>query len=141
MIISIIKLLILVAILLYASINDIKYREVPDWVSVMLLILGFVNILADMIPTMILGAVLVFLPQYISALISPSKALGGADIKISTAAAFLLGAHKGLFALIIGLALSTIVIPIARKVHHTHKTGAFPLIPFLAVGILTAYLI
>ena len=43
MIISIIKLLILVAILLYASINDIKYREVPDWVSVMLLILGFVK--------------------------------------------------------------------------------------------------
>ena len=77
---QIIKAIILLALLLYASVMDIKTREVPDSVSVMLLILGLVDVSIKEIPQMLLGMVLVFMPQLISALINPSKALGGADI-------------------------------------------------------------
>ena len=77
--------------MLYASVMDIKPREVPDSVSVMLLILGLVDVSIKEIPQMLLGMVLVFMPQFISALINSSKALGGADIKVSSSAAFLLG--------------------------------------------------
>ena len=90
---------------------------------------------------MLLGMALVFLPQYLAAIINPEKALGGADIKLSSAAAFLLGAPKGLFALIVGLTLSVITVPIVRAVKKLPKNQPFPLIPFLSVGILAEYII
>ena len=127
--------------LLYASAKDIKTREVPDSVSVMLLILGLVDVSIKEIPQMLLGALLVFLPQFISALINPSKALGGADIKISSSAAFLLGAQRGLFALVVGLTLAVIVMPIIRKIRNLPKDQPFPLIPFISIGIVAGYFI
>ena len=141
MILSLIKLGVLIALLLYASIKDIRSREVPDSVSGMMLILGLVGITAGDLPSMLLGMTLVFLPQYIAAIINPAKALGGADIKLSSTAAFLLGAPRGLFALIVGLTLSVITVPIVRKVKKLPKNQPFPLVPFLAVGITAAYLI
>lgn len=127
--------------LLYASVMDIKTREVPDSISVMLLILGLVDTNIERLPSMLLGMVLVFLPQFVSALINPSKALGGADIKLSSAAAFLLGAQRGLFALIVGLTLAVIAMPIIRKIRKFPKDQPFPLIPFLSVGIIAGYFI
>lgn len=120
---------------------DIKTREVPDSISVLLLILGFVDTDIERLPSMLLGMALVFLPQFISALINPSKALGGADIKLSSAAAFLLGAQRGLFALVVGLTLAVIVMPIIRRIRKLPKDQPFPLIPFLSVGIVAGYFI
>ena len=137
----IIKTTILLALLLYASVRDIKTREVQDSISVMLLILGLVDTDIARLPSMLFGALMVFLPQFISALINPSKALGGADIKISSSAAFLLGAQRGLFALIIGLTLAVIAMPIIRRIRKLPKDQPFPLIPFLSIGIIAGYLI
>ena len=127
--------------MLYASVMDIKTREVPDSVSVMLLILGLVDVSIKEIPQMLLGMVLVFMPQLISALINPSKALGGADIKLSSAAAFLLGVQRGLFTLIVGLTLAVIAMPIIRKIRKLPKDQPFPLIPFISIGIVAGYFI
>lgn len=127
--------------MLYASVMDIKTREVPDSVSVMLLILGLVDVSIKEIPQMLLGMVLVFLPQFISALINPSKALGGADIKVSSSAAFMLGVQKGLFALVVGLTLAVVTMPILRKVRKLPKDQPFPLIPFISIGIVAGYFI
>lgn len=138
---QIIKAIILLVLMLYASVMDIKTREVPDSVSVMLLILGLVDVSIKEIPQMLLGMVLVFMPQLISALINPSKALGGADIKLSSAAAFLLGVQRGLFTLIVGLTLAVIAMPIIRKIRKLPKDQPFPLIPFLSVGIVAGYFI
>ncbi|HPE95349.1 MAG TPA: prepilin peptidase, partial [Bacillota bacterium] len=71
----------------------------------------------------------------------PNKAVGGADIKISTAAAFLLGAEKGILALIIGMSIAVIVMLIVRKLKKADKSSPFPLVPFLSVGIMAAYII
>ena len=127
--------------MLYASVMDIKTREVPYSVSVMLLILGLVDVSIKEIPQMLLGALLVFLPQFISALINPSKALSGADIKITSSAVFLLGAQRGLFALIVGLTLAVIVMPIIRKIRNLPKGQRSPLIPFISIGIVAGYFI
>ena len=137
----IIKTIILLALLLYASVMDIKTREVPDSISVLLLILGFVDTDIERLPSMLLGMALVFLPQFISALINPSKALGGADIKVSSSAAFMLGVQKGLFALVVGLTLAVVTMPILRKVRKLPKDQPFPLIPFISIGIVAGYFI
>lgn len=135
------KGLILFGILLYASISDIYKREVPDYVWIMIAILALVGFNTSKLPSMLIGAAVVFLPQLIIAMMRPNKAVGGADIKISTAAAFLLGAEKGILALIIGLSIAVIVMLIARKAKKTDKNEPFPLVPFLSVGIMAAYLI
>ena len=137
----IIKTIILLTLLLYASVRDLKTREVPDSVSGMLLILSLVDTDIARLPSMLLGILLVFLPQFISALINPSKALGGADIKVSSSAAFLLGAQRGLFALIVGLTLAVIAMPIIKTIRKLPKDQPFPLIPFLSIGIVVGYFI
>lgn len=135
------KGLILFGILLFASASDIYKREVPNCVWVMIAILALVCFDISNLPSMLIGAAVVFLPQLLLAMIRPNKAVGGADIKISTAAAFLLGAEKGILALIVGLSLAVVVMLIVRKVKKVDRNTPFPLVPFLSVGIMAAYLI
>ena len=138
---AVLKFLILLGILLYASIKDLREHEVPNTVWKLIAVLGLVNISLRDLPSMLLGAALVFLPQIIPAVINTEKAMGGADIKISTACAFLLGTGRGLAAFIIGLTLFVIVVPILRKVRHEENGEPFPMVPFLSVGTIAAYLI
>ena len=137
----VLKFLILLGILLYASIKDWREHEVPDTVWKLIAVLGLVNISVCDLPSMLLGAALVFLTQVIPAVINTEKAMGGADIKISTACAFLLGAGRGLAAFIIGLTLFVIVVPIIRRIRKLPKNEPFPMVPFLSVGTIAAYLI
>ena len=137
----VLKFLILLGILLYASIKALREHEVPDTVWKLITMLGLVNIGLRDLPSMLLGAALVFLPQIIPAVINTEKAMGGADIKISTACAFLLGAGRGLAAFIIGLTLFVIVVPIIRRIRKLPKNEPFPMVPFLSVGTIAAYLI
>ena len=137
---AVLKFLILLGILLYASIKDLREHEVPNTVWKLIAVLGLVNISVRDLPSMFLGAALVFLPQIIPAVINTEKAIGGADIKISTACAFLLGAGRGLAAFIIGLTLFVIVVPILRKIRHEENGESFPMVPFLSVGTIAAYL-
>ena len=137
---AVLKFLILLGILLYARIKDLREHEVPNTVWKLITILGLVNISLRDLPSMFLGAALVFLPQIIPAVINTEKAMGGADIKISTACAFLLGAKRGLAAFIIGLTLFVVIVPILRKVRHEENGEPFPMVPFLSVGTIAAYL-
>ena len=138
---AVLKFLILLGILLYASIKDWREHEVPDTVWKLITILGLVNISICDLPSMLLGAALVFLPQIIPAVINTEKAMGGADIKISTACAFLLGVGRGLAAFIIGLTLFVVIVPIIRRIRKLPMNEPFPMVPFLSVGTIAAYLI
>ena len=137
---AVLKFLVLLGILLYASIKDMREHEVPDTVWKLIAVLGLVNISLRDLPSMLLGAALVFLPQIIPAVINTEKAMGGADIKISTACAFLLGTGRGLAAYIIGLMLFVMIVPIIRKVRHEENGDPFPMVPFLSAGTIAAYL-
>lgn len=136
-----IKGMILCGILIYASLSDLEKREVPDYVSVMILILALVNFNASDLPSMLIGSAMVFVPQMVIAITRPERSVGGADIKISTAVAFLLGAQYGLFALIVGLTLAVVTMLIFSRTDKTRKEKGFPLVPFLAVGSVIAYMI
>lgn len=136
-----IKGMILCGILMYASLSDLEKREVPDFVSVMILILALVNFNAADLPSMLIGVAMVFVPQMVIAVTRPERSVGGADIKISTAVAFLLGAQSGLFALIVGLTLAVVTMLILSRTDKTRKGKGFPLVPFLAIGTMIAYMI
>ena len=133
--------LILCAVLLFASLSDIAKHEVPDFVSAMILILAFVGFEITNLPSMLIGAAVVFLPQLAISVLRPQRAIGGADIKISTALAFLLGAEKGIFALITGMLAGVIIMLIVRKIRKETNREPFALVPFLSFGAMLAFLI
>ena len=140
MILQIVRGILLAGLLLYGSIHDIRTHTMPDWVWLGVAGTALLGMKLSALPSMLLGALAVLVIEVPLAVMLKDRAIGGADIKLSAAGAFLLGWQKGLAALILGLALSLIVIPVVRRIRHEDSRKAFPLVPFLAVGIMTAYL-
>ena len=141
MILRIVRGILLAGLLLYGSIHDIRTHTMPDWVWMGVAGTALLGMKLSALPSMLLGAAAVLLIEVPLAVLLKDRAIGGADIKLSAAGAFLLGWQKGLAALILGLTLSLIVVPIVRRIRHEDNRKAFPLVPFLAVGIMTAALI
>jgi leader peptidase (prepilin peptidase)/N-methyltransferase len=100
---------------------------------------AFIGIKVSEIPGMLLSALLITLPILLISIICNVKSIGGADVKLSAACAFLLGITKGFFGLITGLTLGIIVNLIIQT--RKNKAEGFPLIPYLAAGFMAAYFI
>ena len=133
--------LFLMFVLLYASCSDLATHEVDDNLWVIILALSLCSIPAVGIKSMLIGAVFVAIPQLAMAMLPPHKTLGGADIKLSIALAFLLGTWKGLGAYLIGLVLAVIFMAIYNKINKRDGDQAFALVPFLSVGAMAMFLI
>ena len=88
---------------------------------------------------MLVGAIVLFVPQLVVSMLRPERAVGGADMKISAVLGFLLGAEKGLFAVITGLTISVISMLIVRKIKKESNKEPFALVPFLSFGAMFAF--
>ena len=132
----------LMFVLLYASWSDITSHTVDDYISVIILALGLVSISTLGIGSMLLGTAIVVLPQIIMALIPSCKPLGGADLKISAALAFLLGWERGIAAFILGLLLSVVFMSVYNKLNRSDKGEEHPfaLVPFLSVAAMALFI-
>ena len=132
----------LMFVLLYASWSDLTSHTVDDYISVIILALGLASIPTLGIGSMLLGVGIVVLPQIIMALIPSCKPLGGADLKISAALAFLLGWERGIAAFILGLLLSVIFMNIYNKLNRSYKGEEHPfaLVPFLSVAAMVLFI-
>ena len=133
--------LFLMFVLLYASCSDLATHEVDDPLWVIILALSLCSIPAVGIKSMLTGAIFLANPQLAMAMLPPHKTLGGADIKLSIALAFLLGTWKGLGAYLIGLVLAVIFMAIYNKINKRDSDQAFALVPFLSVGAMAMFLI
>lgn len=119
-------------ILLTSSYSDIKTRECDDCFSVMILIAAFIGIKFTSLPSMIVSA-LFTLGMFMLIVLFVSDNIGGADIKICTSSAFLLGFSRGVIGLIVGL-LFAIVINLLKN-----KKSGFPMIPYLTAAFIPAF--
>lgn len=126
--------------LLYASAADIRTREVPDSLPVIIAVAALIGRTPEEIPLMILAAVAVTIPQLAAAVMKPGS-YGGADIKIMAAGAFLLGLSRGLAAIMAGLLLAVVCTALVRKIRKQAMKASFALAPYLSAGILLAYFI
>ena len=131
----------LMFVLLYASISDIHYHIVDDYIWVIVFALALLNVEKIGMMSMVVGALCVFVPQMAMALLPPHKTLGGADIKLSTALAFLLGGWKGICAYLLGLIIAVVFMCIYNKVTKQTEKKPFALVPFLSVGAMIMFLI
>ena len=134
---ELIKGIIFMQILLYASVSDIQTHEVKDFVSVLIFITGFIGVTLTNIPMMLLSGFIIGGMLLICAMVSGNR-LGGADVKICAACAFLLGFSKSVAGLIIGLIVSVIANLIIQKQKKT-KNQPFPLVPYLSIGFMLMY--
>lgn len=135
------KGMVMALILLYASVQDVNTHEADDFLWVMLVILSLVNFGDVSIGSMVFGAIAVFVPQMAIAMFAKKGGIGGADIKISTAAALSLGFYRGVIGYMIGLAFGVIYQTIRNKVQNRSNQEPFPLLPFLSTGLMIGYLI
>ena len=141
MIARIIQGILYTGFLTFGSISDIRTHTVPDWVWMGVAGTAVIGMKLSSFPSMLLGAAAVLLIEVPLAVAMKDRAIGGADIKISAAGAFLLGWRKGLAALIAGLMLSILIMPVVRAIRHEKQDTRFALVPFLAAGQYALYLI
>ena len=132
--------MILCLTLLYASAADLRIREVPDSLPVVIAVAALIGRMPDELPLMVLAAIVVTVPQLAVVIMKPGS-YGGADIKIMAAGAFLLGLPRGLTAIIAGLLIAVICTILGRKIRKQAIKEGFALIPYLSIGILLAYFI
>lgn len=131
-----VKGILFLFILLISSSGDLKIRECDDYIHLMIVIAAFIGTEIKQIPGMILSGIFVMIIMLASVILAKGK-MGGADIKLSSACAFLLGIQKGLTGLFIGLLLAIVINLIKGK----NKNNGFPLIPYLSFGFGLAFLI
>lgn len=129
------KGIIFCLLLLFSSYEDIRIRECEDYVHLMIVIAAFIGTDMAALPNMVLSALLVGGIMLMTTVITKSQ-IGGADIKLSAACAFMLGTVQGMTGLMIGLILAVIINSIKNR---KKKHEGFPLIPYLAVGFTAAY--
>lgn len=135
-----IKGLILFFILLFASISDIKTHEVSDIFSILIVATALIGIPFEQLPGMFLSAIIITIPMFVIALFKPDG-IGGADIKLTAASAFLLGIEKGLIFIILGLLLAVLCNIAFKKILKDQYKEPFALVPYLSVGFSIAFLI
>ncbi len=128
-------------VLLYASLSDLTRHEADDFIWVIVLALSLVSIPRVGLFSMTAGAVFVMLPQLALAILPPHKTVGGADIKLSTALAFLLGAASGICAYMIGLTVAVIFMTVYNRHHDRCPKKPFALIPFLSMAAMAVFFI
>lgn len=136
----IIKGVIMLLILLCASVQDISTHEADDFLWVMLLMLAFVGIEAGGVRSMVLGGLVILVPQLSIAIFSKNGGIGGADIKISTAAV-ILGFHGGVIGYMLGLVFAIVFQMIYNRIKKRSNQTPFPLLPFLSTGLMIGYFI
>lgn len=132
--IHVVQLIAFIMLLIYAAIIDLKARTIPDYVPVLIMLVGLI----DMEPvSAVLGLILVPLPYFIMALLKDNS-IGGGDIKLMAACGFYLGLQAGYMASIVGLMLA-IIIHVAYSVIRSKKmTRGIPLGPYLGAGCIIA---
>lgn len=128
-----------VSLLLCSSLHDLKTRQIPNALPILLLLVG---VLRFSFISAFLGLLLTGLPYLLGAICSKGK-IGGGDIKLMAACGFVLGPVYGTLQSIIGL---TLVLVTAlgigfRSGFHTAKHTALPLAPYLSAGGVLAFLL
>ncbi len=137
---SILQGVLFSSLLLAASYTDIKRREIPDTVCVLLVLTGFLKFSFQNL----LG-IFVALPFLIATMFK-EKSIGGGDIKLTATVGLVLGFWKGIYGLIIGLTLLILFYIILRissiiRKKQVAKNLSMPLAPFLGIGFLIMYFI
>ena len=137
--VTLLKGVLLTTVFLFASFSDIQERSVPDWVSIVIALTGLISVSGSKLLWNAVAGAAAFGFFFLAAIFSKNK-IGGADVKFIAACMFVCGVSEGTAGLILGLMLSVVGTLIRNKKNRS-KDKTLPMIPYLSVGFLTAYMI
>ena len=137
--VTLLKCVLLTTVFLFASFSDIQERSVPDWVSIVIALTWLISVSGSKLLWNAVAGITAFGFFFLAAILSKNK-IGGADVKFIAACMFVCGVSEGIAGLILGLMLSVIGTLIRNKKTKS-KDKSLPMIPYLSVGFLTAYMI
>lgn len=123
------------ALLATASAWDIRKRIIPDTLCLCIALTG----LLTFEPVKLFG-ILAAVPFLLAALFWGG--MGGGDIKLMAAVGLVIGFHKSMAAIIIGLTAMLVfhaIRFIVQKLRRRAVQKAYPLAPFLSLGCIAAY--
>jgi len=124
-------------ILIVAGYIDIKTKTIPDYIHVLIIIVGLINI--DLVDS-IIGLIIVPLPFFITACLKENS-IGGGDIKLMGACGFFLGLTSGLVGSVIGLALAVVVNGVYYVIKKREKSIGFALAPYIGFGSYLSFVL
>lgn len=130
-----VQVVLITTIFIKASYCDIKTRQVPDRYSLYLVLLALCTSscrnwwgIFCALPFLVAGICI--------------GGIGGADIKIMGAAGMVIGFFSGITVMIIGISCMLLFHMINKWICRKYiQSQAYPLVPFLTVGILIVYMI
>ena len=127
-------------LLLYASMSDLTDRHVANHISISSLALSLISVPTVGFTSMLIGgAVSAAIQLGVTAL--SGGGYGGADWKISSACAFLLGWQRGLAGMVLGLLIGVIFTLAYNKIKDRDIHEGFALVPFISIGMLAVFFI
>lgn len=125
-----IKSIIFILVLIYASYYDIKHLTVPTHLHILLFLTGLLNVSLLSIK----GLVVAFIPMFLSALVVGG--IGGGDVKISAMCGWVMQGFNGLVGVTIGIVLASLIVPIISKIKKQTKQKPFALVPYISAGCI-----
>lgn len=125
-----IKSILLYLVLTMASYLDYRFRIIPDWVHLVIIAIGLINM---NLARSLFGLVLSPLPFLIMALINKDS-IGGGDIKLIGATGFVLGYVKTSAAYLIAMALAILFYGLYYFDKKKFRDQSFPFAPFFLIG-------
>ncbi len=138
--IEIVKGLLFSLLLIAAAIWDIKKREIPNLIPLLLLVVGLIRVKSS---DAVFGLILTGLPYFIAEVCIRQPdgfAIGGGDIKLMAACGFVLGVWGGIMQSILSLTLALIAGIILSAVEEKpFKKIKIPLAPCFCVGGIVTY--
>lgn len=127
------------ALLLTAAVWDIRRREIPDWIPLLIFLTGIPQMNP---PDAFSGFVLTGLPYLLAAVLSykgEDFSIGGGDIKLMAACGFVLGVWGGILQSIAALTLFLAVGICVYRGTKKLNTVTLPLAPFFCAGGIFSY--
>lgn len=131
--------LLFASLLMAASYTDIKRREIPNIICVLIGLAGLLDFNFNNLFGIAIG-----IPFVIAAIIKEDS-IGGGDIKLVASAGIVLGFWKGIYGLIIGLSLLVLfyfLLVLISKImkRQVARNLPMPLAPFLGIGFMIIYI-
>lgn len=132
--------LFLYFLLLYASLSDLTDRHVANHISISVLALSLISVPIVGFTYMLIGGAVTAAVQIGVSMFSDGR-YGGADWKIASSCAFLLGWARGIAGLVLGLLIGIIFTLIYNKVKGRDRNEGFALVPFLSIGMMALFFV
>ena len=127
-------------LLLYASMSDLTDRHVANHISISILALSLISVPTVGFTAMFIGGATSAIIQ-LCAIATTGDKYGGADLKISSSCAFLLGCTRGLAGIVIGLIIGVVFTLIYNKIKNRNIGESFALVPFISIGMMAMFFI